>query len=87
MSEMPPLTQQRHRDNLTKCLSCLRKYLKKNPQKNDFSNSNELLNGEDDFVLKAEELRQAAKWIGTITGHITSEEILDVIFKDFCIGK
>ena len=40
-----------------------------------------------DFALSAEELRKACRWIGYITGHVTSEEILDVIFKDFCIGK
>jgi len=37
--------------------------------------------------LRAEDLRLAARWIGRITGRIDIEELLDVIFRDFCIGK
>lgn len=37
--------------------------------------------------LKAEDIRLAAKAIGRITGQIETEELLDVIFKEFCIGK
>jgi len=37
--------------------------------------------------LAAEELRTAANEIGRITGRIDVEELLDVIFRDFCIGK
>ncbi|MCK5125293.1 MAG: tRNA uridine-5-carboxymethylaminomethyl(34) synthesis GTPase MnmE [candidate division Zixibacteria bacterium] len=33
------------------------------------------------------ELRQAADTIGEITGHIYTEQILDEIFANFCIGK
>lgn len=40
-----------------------------------------------DIVLAAEQLRQALRQLGKITGKITTEEILDVIFQDFCIGK
>ena len=42
---------------------------------------------DNDVVLATEQLRQALRQLGKITGRITSEEILDVIFKDFCIGK
>ena len=35
----------------------------------------------------AEELRAAADALGTITGRIDVEGILDVVFRDFCIGK
>jgi tRNA modification GTPase len=42
---------------------------------------------EMDIVLAAEELRKALRNIGKITGKITTEDILDVIFRDFCIGK
>ena len=42
---------------------------------------------ENDIVLAAEELRYAAQSIGRITGRIDVEDILDVIFRDFCIGK
>jgi tRNA modification GTPase len=37
--------------------------------------------------LIAEELRQAATALGRLTGRIDVEDILDVIFRDFCIGK
>ncbi len=37
--------------------------------------------------LLAEELRQVAHHIGSITGTITSDDILHSIFANFCIGK
>jgi tRNA modification GTPase len=37
--------------------------------------------------LLAEELRIAARSLGRLTGRIDVEDILDVIFRDFCIGK
>ncbi len=37
--------------------------------------------------LFAEDLRIAMRWIGRITGRVDVEELLDVIFRDFCIGK
>lgn len=40
-----------------------------------------------DIVFAAEELRYAAQAIGRITGDIGVEDILDSLFKDFCIGK
>ena len=42
-------------------------------------------NGRDDIV--AEELRFAATALGRLTGRVDVEDILDVIFADFCIGK
>lgn len=35
----------------------------------------------------AEELRMAARTLGRLTGRVDVEDILDVIFRDFCIGK
>ena len=40
-----------------------------------------------DVVLGAEELRYAARAIGKISGVIDVEDVLDAVFKDFCIGK
>jgi len=40
-----------------------------------------------DLVLKCEEIRITAREIGSITGFIDIEEVLDTLFKDFCIGK
>ena len=35
----------------------------------------------------AEELRLAGRALGRLTGRVDVEEVLDVIFRDFCIGK
>ena len=37
--------------------------------------------------LIAEDLRIALRHLGIITGTVDVEELLDVVFKDFCIGK
>jgi tRNA modification GTPase len=37
--------------------------------------------------LLAEALRQAAGCLGRLTGRVDVEDLLDVIFRDFCIGK
>lgn len=42
---------------------------------------------EKDMAIAAHHLRQAAQQFSYITGKITTDDILDVIFKDFCIGK
>ncbi|KAM5194182.1 5-taurinomethyluridine-[tRNA] synthase subunit GTPB3, mitochondrial [Mantella aurantiaca] len=68
----PTITQTRHRFHLTACLDALRRYGVYRQQ---------------DLVLVAEELRIAHRQLGTITGKVGAEEILDIIFSDFCIGK
>jgi len=40
-----------------------------------------------DPALVAEDLRLAVRALGRITGHVDVEDLLDVIFRDFCIGK
>lgn len=37
--------------------------------------------------LAAEDVRLAARALGRITGRVDVEDLLDVIFRDFCIGK
>jgi tRNA modification GTPase len=37
--------------------------------------------------LTAEDMRLALRALGRITGRVDVEELLDVIFRDFCIGK
>lgn len=37
--------------------------------------------------LMAEDMRLAVRHIGRITGKVDVEDLLDVIFRDFCIGK
>ncbi|KAJ1651322.1 mitochondrial splicing system protein [Dispira simplex] len=68
----PLITQVRHRGHIKECLSCLETFL-------------EL--GEVDVVLAAEELRYAATALGKITGKVGVEQVLDVLFSQFCIGK
>jgi tRNA modification GTPase len=37
--------------------------------------------------LFAEDLRLAVRTLGRITGRVDVEDLLDLIFRDFCIGK
>jgi len=37
--------------------------------------------------LLAEDLRLALRAVGRVTGHVDVEELLDFVFRDFCIGK
>ena len=40
-----------------------------------------------EIALAAEDLRLAVRALGRITGAVDVEDLLDVIFRDFCIGK
>jgi tRNA modification GTPase len=37
--------------------------------------------------LRAEDLRKAGDALGRLTGRIDVEDLLDVIFSEFCVGK
>jgi tRNA modification GTPase len=37
--------------------------------------------------LVAVDLQAALEHIGTVTGAVTSDDVLDAIFREFCIGK
>ncbi len=41
----------------------------------------------DAIELIGEDLRLAARALGKLTGRVDVEEVLDIIFRDFCIGK
>jgi tRNA modification GTPase len=41
----------------------------------------------DGQELAAEDLRLAAQSLGRLLGRVDVEDILDVIFREFCIGK
>ncbi len=69
--EAPMITRARHREHLARALGALERF--------DLSHQ--------PLELACEELRHAAFHIGTITGKIAVDDILDVIFKEFCIGK
>jgi tRNA modification GTPase len=72
-AESALVTRQRHRHALEETLAALRR-----------AESGELA-GRDDLL--AEELRIAGRALGRLTGRVDVEDILDVIFRDFCIGK
>lgn len=72
-AESALVTRQRHRHTLEDCLAALRRAL-----------TEPAASRED---LLAEELRVAAQALGRLTGRVDVEDILDVIFRDFCIGK
>lgn len=44
-------------------------------------------NAGTDAVLAAEDVRMAVRSIGRITGRVGVEDMLDIVFGDFCIGK
>jgi len=67
------ITRERHRQHLEQCLDYLKKFNKKNEDK--------------DFDKAAEDLRLATRHLGMIVGKVDVEEILGSIFNDFCIGK
>ena len=43
--------------------------------------------GAEASELRAEDVRLAMRSLGRITGRVDVEDLLDVIFRDFCIGK
>ncbi|CAE7869320.1 mnmE [Symbiodinium sp. KB8] len=65
------ITRERHRQHVEECLRCLEGFLAQ-PATVD---------------LAAEELRRAMTSLGRITGRVDVEDLLDIIFTDFCIGK
>ncbi|XP_034249068.1 tRNA modification GTPase GTPBP3, mitochondrial [Thrips palmi] len=86
--ESPALSQVRHQHHLIDCLENIQDYLKKTSYLSE-AQKNASLEGSQitDLAICAEDLRRAVQHLGKITGHVTTEQILDVIFRDFCIGK
>ncbi|KAI0244350.1 tRNA modification GTPase gtpbp3, mitochondrial, partial [Massospora cicadina] len=76
LEEPAAITQARHRQELQETIQHL-------------SFFSEIMSSEQctDLVLAAEHLRIAATALGRITGHVDVEEILDALFREFCIGK
>ncbi|KAI9920773.1 hypothetical protein PsorP6_000023 [Peronosclerospora sorghi] len=65
------ITRERHRQSLVECLACLDRFLTNYYQSE----------------IAAEDLRRAVIAIGRILGRVDVEDVLDVLFADFCIGK
>jgi tRNA modification GTPase len=72
-AETSLVTRERHRVALRKVVEALGRALAEGP------------GGREDIV--AEELRLAGRELGRLTGRVDVEDVLDVIFRDFCIGK
>jgi tRNA modification GTPase len=65
------ITRDRHRHHIKQCIKHLNRFLLTTLP----------------MDAAAEELRLASRELGKVTGRVDIEEILDIIFKDFCIGK
>lgn len=72
--DTPSLTRARHRAALEECRDCLNDALSR-------------IESKGLPELAAEDLRMAVRALGRITGRVDVEDLLDVIFRDFCIGK
>ncbi|MBY0448935.1 MAG: tRNA uridine-5-carboxymethylaminomethyl(34) synthesis GTPase MnmE, partial [Hyphomonadaceae bacterium] len=72
MTEVAPLTRQRHREAVEEAAGCIGQAL-------------QALS--DGIELASEDLRMASRALGRLRGHIDVERILDQIFAKFCIGK
>lgn len=71
-SEAPALTRLRHRRAVEETLAALGRFLQ----------------GDADLAeLAVEDLRLSVRALGRITGRVDVEDVLDLIFRDFCIGK
>ncbi|MBX3553192.1 MAG: tRNA uridine-5-carboxymethylaminomethyl(34) synthesis GTPase MnmE, partial [Pseudolabrys sp.] len=67
------ITRERHRLALQETVASLDRALAEPPA--------------DREEIVAEELRLAARALGRLVGRVDVEDVLDVIFRDFCIGK
>jgi len=72
--EHPVITRTRHREGLGDCAASL-------------ARAGAALKAGRDAELVAEDLRLAARALGRLTGRVDVEDLLDIIFRDFCIGK
>lgn len=70
--EAPAITRARHRAAVEEAVSCLERTLSPLPQPAE---------------LRAEDLRLALRALGRVVGAVDVEDLLDVIFFEFCIGK
>ncbi|NWW70279.1 GTPB3 GTPase, partial [Climacteris rufus] len=66
------LTQSRHSRHLGGCAAALARFGR---------------GDSGDLAVAAEQLRLARRELGRITGQVGAEDVLDIIFRDFCVGK
>jgi len=77
VAESALVTRARHRQALEETMAALDRALAEGGRGGN--------GGREELI--AEELRTAATTLGRLTGRVDVEDILDVIFRDFCIGK
>ena len=77
--ELPIISRTRHRVAIEECTDKLRRFLAEIGHCRDSSDIR--------VEVAAEELRLGLRALGRITGQVDIEEVLDVVFNDFCIGK
>jgi tRNA modification GTPase len=70
-TEMPLMTRRRHRQALLSALG----------------NLDQSLGSSLDLEIRSDYLRRAGDELGKIVGRIDVEDLLDVIFSEFCVGK
>lgn len=75
-AESPYLSQERHRFFIQDCFGHIEDFIEKFNPKID-----------QDLAILVQSLRSSVRSLGKITGEVRTDDILDVIFKDFCIGK
>ncbi|MGB9826615.1 MAG: tRNA uridine-5-carboxymethylaminomethyl(34) synthesis GTPase MnmE, partial [Desulfofundulus sp.] len=73
-SELPLVSHVRHKQALTRCYEHLQEVLR-------------ALSAGENLDLVAIDLKAAWEALGEITGTTVAEDIIDRIFRDFCIGK
>ena len=72
-TSQPLITRERHRQHIVDCVDELERCM--------------IRLRADDLVLCAECLRGCVRSMARVVGRVDVEEVLDVIFADFCIGK
>lgn len=71
--EFVALSRARHRDALVSAGQCLKQFSAALPDRN--------------LEMLALDLREALQAVGSVTGQTATDEVLDLIFSSFCIGK
>ncbi len=76
--EMALITRMRHREHLQSAVTAMERFLKmRDTESGAYA----------PMDLATEELRLACREIGSVIGEVHVEEVLDVVFSEFCIGK
>ncbi len=70
----PIITRARHREALTDCTAALRAFSSR-------------AKWQENPEIAGEHLRIALRALSRVTGRVDVEDLLDIIFQDFCIGK